>query len=341
MRTREDKIKLILLNIAIPQLLVALWIRISPHSFWSTFPGLGHHWVKALGPYDGHTITDYGAALVGLSVGLIAVALFPRARAATILLVAWIVAATPHLAYHVVATGPLDAADNAVNIAVLALTVLLPAGLLVSELRANKTVMPKAAGASGNARIALAPERGMLRRAAYRSSRKELGMVTTPIAVTAHHSGLLAGYAAFELATMKATRVDARVKDLAVLRTAMVVGCDYCVDIGSAISRKGGITDDEMRDLIDWRTSSRFSTDDRLALEYAEAMTRTPAVIPDELFDRLRERFDEAQLVELTAAIGIENYRARFNWAFGIGSDGFSEGAYCVPPDRTVLAAAQ
>jgi 4-carboxymuconolactone decarboxylase len=341
MRTREQNVRIALLVLGVPNLFAGLWIRLAPHNFWANFPGFGHHWVSAAGPYDGHTITDYGAALAGLSAGLIALALFPRARAATILLGAWLVAAIPHLLYHVVATGGMSTGDNIANIAVLALTVALPAALLVYEHRSNATPMPKATGTSDNARIALAPERGVIRRMSYRASRKELGFVTTPIAVTAHHPGLLAGYGAFELATMKATRVDARFKHLAELRTAMLVGCEYCVDIGSSISRKGGISDDEMRGLIDWRASPRFSDADRAVLEYAEAMTRTPAEISDELFDRLRALFDEAQLVELTAAIGIENYRARFNWAFGIGSDGFSEGAYCVPPDPVVAAAVQ
>lgn len=95
----------------------------------------------------------------------------------------------------------------------------------------------------------------------------------------------------------------------------------------------------ELRDLVDWRSSERFSDVDRLALEYSEAMTRTPAEIPDELFDRLQAHFDEAQLVELTSLIAIENYRARFNWAFGIGADGFSDGAYSVPPDTAAPTA--
>src|ERR1700712_2242813 len=103
MRTREDKVKIALLLVAVPELLAGLWIRLAPHSFWSTFPGAGHHWVRALGPYDGHTITDYGAALVGMSAGLLGLALFPRARAATILLTAWLVGAIPHLLYHVFA----------------------------------------------------------------------------------------------------------------------------------------------------------------------------------------------------------------------------------------------
>lgn len=69
-------------------------------------------------------------------------------------------------------------------------------------------------------------------------------------------------------------------------------------------------------------------------LDYSAAMTRTPVEVPDELFAALRRQFDEAQLVELTAAIAWENYRARFNHAFGIEAQGFSDGAYCPLPER-------
>ena len=64
-------------------------------------------------------------------------------------------------------------------------------------------------------------------------------------------------------------------------------------------------------------------------------MTRTPVEVPDALFARLRERFSEAQLVELTSAIAWENYRARFDHAFGIEAESFSEGAVCALPVRT------
>jgi hypothetical protein len=70
-------------------------------------------------------------------------------------------------------------------------------------------------------------------------------------------------------------------------------------------------------------------------LDYAEAMTLTPVEVPDELFATLREHFNEAQLVELTTAIAWENYRGRFNHAFGIEAQGFSEGSYCLLPERT------
>lgn len=70
-------------------------------------------------------------------------------------------------------------------------------------------------------------------------------------------------------------------------------------------------------------------------LEYADAMTQTPVVVPDALFARLREKFTAAQLVELTSGIAWENYRARFDHAFGIEAENFSEGAVCAVPVRS------
>jgi len=100
------------------------------------------------------------------------------------------------------------------------------------------------------------------------------------------------------------------------------------------VGRKTGITESQMRDLPAFRTSTEFSDVEKLVLEYATAMTNTPAEIPGELFSALRRHFNEAQLVELTATVAWENYRARFNHALGVESQGFSEGAYCPLPER-------
>lgn len=83
-----------------------------------------------------------------------------------------------------------------------------------------------------------------------------------------------------------------------------------------------------------FKESSAFSDDERLVLDYAVAMTETPVEVPDALFARLRAAFDSAQIIELTASIAWENYRARFDHALGIGSQGFSEGAFCALPER-------
>ena len=61
-------------------------------------------------------------------------------------------------------------------------------------------------------------------------------------------------------------------------------------------------------------------------------MTRTPATVSDELYASLRNHFSERQLVELSSTISWENYRARFDHAFGIESGGFSAGTLCQLP---------
>ena len=94
----------------------------------------------------------------------------------------------------------------------------------------------------------------------------------------------------------------------------------------------------QLRDLPVYRESPAFSPLEKLVLDYAVAMTKTPVEVPEALFARLREHFAEAQLVELTAAIAWENYRARFDHAFGIEAQGFSEGAYCPLPERATSA---
>jgi alkylhydroperoxidase family enzyme len=67
-------------------------------------------------------------------------------------------------------------------------------------------------------------------------------------------------------------------------------------------------------------------------------MTLTPVEVPDKVFADLRAHLDNAQLVELTATVAWENYRARFDHAFGIEAQGFSEGAFCAVPERPAAA---
>jgi alkylhydroperoxidase family enzyme len=95
-----------------------------------------------------------------------------------------------------------------------------------------------------------------------------------------------------------------------------------------------GIREAQLMDLARYETSTAFDADERLVLDLAVAMAKTPTEVSGALRDRLRARFDEAELVELSAAIAWEHYRARFNRVFGVEPAGFSEGAFCVLPQR-------
>ena len=77
---------------------------------------------------------------------------------------------------------------------------------------------------------------------------------------------------------------------------------------------------------------------EKVALDYAVAVMRTPVEVTDELFARVRNHFNDEQIVEITALLTLVNLD-RFNAAFGIGSAGFSDGMVCVPPDRRPIEA--
>lgn len=92
------------------------------------------------------------------------------------------------------------------------------------------------------------------------------------------------------------------------------------------------MTDQELLALPNYQSSPLFSELDKLVLDYAVGISRTPVEVGDELFDELRQHFDDAELVELTHHIALENMRGRFNLALGIGSAGFSDGMVCAVP---------
>jgi alkylhydroperoxidase family enzyme len=86
---------------------------------------------------------------------------------------------------------------------------------------------------------------------------------------------------------------------------------------------QAGATDDKIRQVPTWRESDLFSAMEKDALEYAEKMTITGEKVTDELWGRLRGHFTEAQLVELTAAVAVENFRSKFNVPLGVEAQGF------------------
>lgn len=83
-----------------------------------------------------------------------------------------------------------------------------------------------------------------------------------------------------------------------------------------------------------FETSPHFNERERLVLRLTVALTRIPTDVSDELYAALRAQFSEREIVELNAAICWENYRARFNRTFDIGSAGFARGHVCALPER-------
>ncbi len=75
--------------------------------------------------------------------------------------------------------------------------------------------------------------------------------------------------------------------------------------------------------LSDWRASEVFTDVERLVLEYGERMTITGEQVDEALFAKLQRQFSEAEIVELTAGIAMENFRSKFNAPLQVASQGF------------------
>jgi AhpD family alkylhydroperoxidase len=200
--------------------------------------------------------------------------------------------------------------------------------------------MTRIAGVSGR-------EAGPFVKVAYFFTRRQIARLTgretermiEPLEMYAHVPGLLRGYGRLEQATAKLHRFDERLKVLAELKAATLTHCEYCIDMGSQIARRSGLSDEQLLALPSYRTSALFTDLEKLVLDYAVGMSRTPVEVSDALFAELRKHFDDAQLVELTHVIALENMRGRFNLALGIGAAGFSEGMVCAVPATTPASA--
>jgi alkylhydroperoxidase family enzyme len=160
-----------------------------------------------------------------------------------------------------------------------------------------------------------------------------------PFEVWAHQPKMLMGMGRFNQAVRKGRTVDERIKNLVELKGAQMIGCEFCVDLGSQICRNSGFSDEELLALPRYQSSEKFTDREKAALDYTAAVMRTPVEVTDELFERMRGHFSDKQIVEITALLTLVNVD-RFNAAFGIGSAGFSEGLVCVVRDRPATGAA-
>ncbi len=175
------------------------------------------------------------------------------------------------------------------------------------------------------ARIPLDPPRTLTYRLTEWYSRRRFGAVAEPAAAMAHNPRVLMSDARHEMSLEKWHALDPTLKDLAVMASAVTVGCSWCVDFGYWVTVSEGIDPAKLRAVPTWRDSDVLTDLERRVVEYAEAMSTTPMGVTDEMVAGLRRDLDDAALVELTTMVAVENSRARANSALGLHSQGFRD----------------
>ncbi len=176
------------------------------------------------------------------------------------------------------------------------------------------------------ARISLDPPKTLSYRIGTRFARHRYGVMPDPVAAMAHNVRVGRSYALFELGVERWRTLDRGLKDLAVMAAAAAIGCAWCLDFGyweTTMNHKVPV--EKIRAVPNWRDSGVFTELERLVLEYAEAMTDTPPGVTNEMVARLNAHLSEAELVELTAIVAVENLRSRINSALGLTAQGFKD----------------
>jgi AhpD family alkylhydroperoxidase len=134
----------------------------------------------------------------------------------------------------------------------------------------------------------------------------------------------------------KSSPIDPVLRSLVTVRVSQLNGCRFCVDLNSATLLRRGVDLEKVNALDNWQQSPLFTDTERIALEYAEAVTLRSSAIDDGLIQQLKSHFDEDAVVELTALIGFQNLSSKFNSALGVPPQGF-----CRVPRREGSEAAQ
>ncbi len=124
----------------------------------------------------------------------------------------------------------------------------------------------------------------------------------------------------------RSSPISPALRSLVTVRVSQINHCAFCVDINSATLMKRGVSMDKVVALRDWReanVSGLFSPEERLALEYAEAMTLNQ--VDDDLRARLKRQWCDDAIVELTGLIAFQNMSSKFNAALDLPSQGFCQ----------------
>lgn len=177
---------------------------------------------------------------------------------------------------------------------------------------------------TGNTRVPPAEITGLRGAVAKRLSTRMFGEVVEPLGVMWHHRGVLGfGLRAGRKAAAW-SECDEDLKAFAHMAVASFIGCGFCLDLGYFRTRHEGLDETRAREVPRWRESDVFTPLERDVLEYAEAMSRTPPTVTDELSARLLEGLGAPALIELTAWIALANMTARMNVALGIRAQGLA-----------------
>jgi AhpD family alkylhydroperoxidase len=164
----------------------------------------------------------------------------------------------------------------------------------------------------------------------FARQRRRFGQLLKPAQVWARVPPLYAALSVFYAALERRTSpLPPVLRSLVQIRVSQINHCPFCIDLNATLATERGGSIDKALAVNEWRDSDAFDARERVALEYAEAMTDSARQVDAELVARLRAHFDELALIELTALVAFQNLSSKFNAALDIPAQGL-----CTPARR-------
>jgi AhpD family alkylhydroperoxidase len=153
--------------------------------------------------------------------------------------------------------------------------------------------------------------------------RRVAGREAVPYNLMAHNPWLLVPYMMMGTFAGGPSRLDPRIRLLAMHRVSEINGCQWCLDYGASLAPRFGLAVEKLERLPSFRTDPAFEPRERAAISFAERVTQPGAHVPDDEFEQLRSHFTDREIVELLAGICAENFFNRFNAALEVEAQGF------------------
>lgn len=152
--------------------------------------------------------------------------------------------------------------------------------------------------------------------------RRSYGQVLDPSLLWGRSPRVFAGLALLCGALdRRSSPIAAPLRSLLTVRVSQLNHCAFCIDVNSATLARRGVPIEKIAQLSEWPRSPRFDADERLALEYAEAITLNR--VDEQLRARVKARWNDDEIVELTGLIAFQNLSSKFNAALGVPAQGF------------------
>lgn len=142
-----------------------------------------------------------------------------------------------------------------------------------------------------------------------------LGYVPNSVLIMQHRPKLVKALAQMASAVWdkEASEVNLGFKRLVAYMASRTHGCNYSMAHAAEAAHRVGMSDKKLEAVTEYRTSPLFTEAERVALDFAVAAASQPNGVNDELFEKMKKHWSDAQIVEIAGAVALNGFLNRWN----------------------------